>query len=414
MSFDLPPLVRVIAWSLLIFAALQLLVVAILLRVGQRRKKRVPDAGFPVLEDAALTVVEVSGNRLRPYMRGGPLYEDMLTTIRGAEREILFESYIWKDDEVGQAFKEALEAKARAGVAVFVSYDTLANLVVPRSFFRFAEAVHVLAYRAWSRPRDVVLPTRWGRNHRKILVVDRQVAFVGGYNIGATYRDSWRDTHLRIDGPGARDLAFVFADFWNARSDPRQPAIAPPKRPWAPQLRVHRNDRQRLMFPIRSVYVEAIEHAQQRIELTSAYFVPDASLLAALQRAARRGVDVRVLVPLESNQIVADWLSRTMYEDVLGSGVRIFRYAGAMIHAKTCTIDGVWSTIGTANMDRLSLAGNHEVNVEIFDEDFAADMSRIFDCDLGNAEELSQKAWRARPWIARVGEAIIWPLRPLV
>jgi cardiolipin synthase len=414
MLLDLPPLLRLIGLALLIFAVLQLLVVAILLRVGQLRKKRVPKSGFRVLGDDALSVVEVSGSHLRPYMRGGPLYEDMLEAIRGAEREILFESYIWKEDELGQAFKEALEAKARAGVAVFVSYDTLGNLVVPRSFFRFDSAVHVLAYRAWSRPRDVFLPTRWGRNHRKILVVDRQTAFVGGYNIGATYRDLWRDTHLRIIGPGARDLAFVFADFWNARSDPSQPAIAPPKRPWAPRLRVHRNDRQRMMFPIRSVYVEAIEHAQQRIELTSAYFVPDRSLLAALQRAARRGVDVRVLVPLESNHIVADWLSRTMYEGVLGSGIRIFRYAGAMIHAKTCTIDGVWSTVGTANMDRLSLAGNHEVNVEIFDEEFAAHMSRIFECDLGNAEELSQSAWRSRPLLARAGEAIIWPLRPLV
>ena len=414
MLIDLPPMLTALLWVVSAFLSLQLMVVAILLRVGRQRTRRVPDTGFPALDMERLPEVPVGRNRLRPYMRGGPLYEDMLAAIHSAEREILFESYIWKDDEVGQAFKEALEAKARSGVSVFLIYDTLANLVVPRAFYRFDEAVHVLPYRAWSRPRDVFSPTRWGRNHRKILVVDRVTAFVGGYNIGVTYRDSWRDTHLRIEGHGARDLAFVFADFWNVRSDPRMPAIAPPRRPWAPRLRVHRNDRQRLMFPIRSVYVEAIEHAQERIELTSAYFVPDPAVRKALERAARRGVDVRVLVPHESNHIVVDWLSRTVYDDVLGSGIRIYRYKGAMIHAKTCTIDGVWSMIGTANMDRLSLAGNHEVNVEIFDRDFASIMSRIFACDLGNAEELRPGPWRRRPWIHRAGEAIILPLRPLV
>ncbi len=413
-NLDPTQLIRPLLWSLLAFVALQAIVIMLLMHMSRRRKNRVPESGFPSLPPEALGPIEVAENQLQLYMRGGPLYEAMIEAIEGAEKEIFFESYIWKDDEVGQSIKAALEAKAREGIPVYVIYDALGNFVVPDAFFAFGRAVNVLPYKSWNRLRDVVTPTRWGRDHRKILVVDREMAFVGGYNIGAHYRDYWRDTHLRLIGPAARDLAYAFSDFWNAWTEDSQPAIPQPQRPWSAHLRVHRNDRRRLMFPIRSVYSEAIEHASKRIELTSAYFVPDRALLAALRRAARRGVDVRILVPKESNHILVDWLSRSIYDEVLGSGIRIFRYAGAMIHAKTCTIDGVWSMVGTANLDRLSLAGNHEINVEIFDKAFAATMSRVFECDLGNARELRQSVWQRRPRIARVGEWILAPLRPFV
>src|SRR5690606_33026034 len=132
------------------------------------------------------------------------------------------------------------------------------------------------------------------------------------------------------------------------------------------------------MFPIRAMYLEAINRAQHHVWMTHAYFIPDQDFVDSLLAAAARGVDVRLLVPAKSNHVVADWLSRGYYSQLLAAGIRIFRYSGAMVHAKTATIDGNWSTIGTANIDRLSMTGNYEVNVEFIDPAMAAAMERIF------------------------------------
>ena len=136
-------------------------------------------------------------------------------------------------------------------------------------------------------------------------------------------------------------------------------------------MRAHRNVPRQLVFPIRNMYLEAIDRAADHIYLTAAYFIPDHDILQALKEARARGVDVRILVPEVSNHVVADWLSRGFYGELLRSGVRIFRYHDAMVHAKTATIDGRWSTVGTANIDRLSLTGNYEINLEILDDDLA-------------------------------------------
>jgi cardiolipin synthase len=166
----------------------------------------------------------------------------------------------------------------------------------------------------------------------------------------------------------------------------------------------------RLTFPIRDMYLEAIDRAEHCIRLTNAYFVPDHSLIEALVEACRRGVDVRILVPWVSNHVVTDWLSRGNFTECLKAGIRIFGYKN-MLHAKTCTIDGEWSTIGTANLDRLSSVGNYEINVEIYSRDVAKEMETLFDCDTTNAFELKPQRWFNRPWYAMLGERILAPLR---
>jgi len=169
--------------------------------------------------------------------------------------------------------------------------------------------------------------------------------------------------------------------------------------------------RHRLILPIRDMYIEAIDRAEQRILLTNAYFVPDHILLDSLEQAAARGVDVQVLVPWTSNHIVADWAARGYFTECLKKGIRIFGYRKTMIHAKTCTIDGQWSTIGTANLDRLSSVGNYELNVEIFSEELAAQMEDIFACDKTNAVELTLEDWIKRRWYVKLSEIILAPLR---
>ena len=162
------------------------------------------------------------------------------------------------------------------------------------------------------------------------------------------------------------------------------------------------------------MYIEAINRATRNIWLTQAYFIPDTDFVGALEAAARRGVDVRVLLPEKSNHIVADWISQGYYGEMLDAGINIYRFQGAMVHAKTATIDGAWSTIGTANIDRLSMTGNYEVNVELIDPSMARLMERIFEVDLQNCRQLTAQDWFARPVLKKAAELFLAPLRPLL
>jgi cardiolipin synthase len=401
---------QLVRWLVATVLGGQALTIALLTLNSELRKRRAAPSSFPHGRQGA---TEVGSTSAEIFTYGQDLYDAMLAAIDAARTSIFLESYIWKSDRLGQRFKERLERKAAQGVQVYVIYDAFANLVVPPSFKRFPPEIHVLEYRTFARVWYALDPRRYARDHRKLLVVDNAVAFLGGFNIGALYATQWRDTHLRLRGPAAADLGLAFIQFWNTNRGARPAIPEHPPGPWDTQILVRRNDPARLVFPIRGMYLDAIERAQSHIYLTNAYFIPDRVILTALCDAARRGIDVRVLVPWDSNHVVADWLARGFFERCLRHGVRIFGYQHAMIHAKTATIDGIWSTIGTANLDRLSLAGNYELNVEIYDRSFAGEMERIFMTDLTNAFEVTREVWERRPWYDRGGQLILSPLRPL-
>ena len=318
------------------------------------RKKRKLHV-FPVTPPAP---VGVGDDLVSVYTFGRDLYADMLASIRGAKQRIYFETYIWKGDEVGTEFKEALEAAAERGVEVYVVHD------------------------------------------------------------GDTYADRWRDTHARIQGPSAAEIENAFVDYWNMRpmgllpGRPLPELEDPSPRPWGNQVDVYRNMPRWRVYPIRNMYLEAIDRASRHVWLTHAYLIPDDDLTGSLFAAARRGVDVRIIVPAQSNHVVADWLSRGFYDELLSKGVRLFLYQGAMVHSKTATIDGQWSTIGTANLDRLSMAGNYEINVAFHGPEVAAVMERVFAADLGNCLELTLDEWRGRSALAKATEALLAPFRP--
>ena len=257
------------------------------------------------------------------YTFGQDLYDDMLTAIDGAEHQILFESYIWKGDETGERFKQALSEAAGRGVEVYAIYDGFANLVVSPLFKRFGPRLKVLEYPVYNAGWRFFDLRRYGRDHRKILVVDDEVGFVGGYNIGSAYATEWRDTHVRITGPGRLGPEARLRRL--LQPEPRDPARRPPllletAADWEPRIRVHRNVPRLWMFPIRSMYLEAINRASHNIWMTHAYFIPDPDFVEAIERAARRGVDVRLLLPATSNHVVADWLSRGYYGEMLAAG----------------------------------------------------------------------------------------------
>lgn len=389
------------------FAVASLMVTDRLRRVfrgkGVETLPRVPGYEFEVGGDHDVTV----------YVSGAVLFEDMIAAIDAAQHRVLFESYIIKGDDVGQRFKTALIAAADRGVDVHVIYDAFANLVVPSSFFDFPPSVHVLRYPMFPSGANPLSPRAWGRDHRKILVVDDSVGFVGGYNIGDSYEDEWRDTHVAVRGSAVWDLENAFIDFWNSlRPDVHLQPMATAS--WDPHIRAHRNVPAQLIFPIRGMYLEAIDRATTSIDITQAYFIPDHNILQALIDAAQRGVTVRLLVPKVSNHVLADWVARGFFTRMLEAGVQIWRYTDHMVHAKTMTVDGEWTTIGTANIDRLSLTGNYEIGLEVLDASLAQGMVRIFESDLGSAQRLTLEEWRGRTSLARVYERVLRLWRPLL
>jgi len=405
-------LLRVVKRGIGLLIAAQAVVVSTLVVIDARRKRLRSQGSFPRTRPHAERVAD---SEVHVYTYGEDLYAAMLNAVEQAESYVLLETFIWKDDTVGQQFKDALIRAAERGVAVYIIYDAFANLVVPRRFKRFPPPLHVLRYPLLHWPFNPFHIRSYARDHRKLLIVDGETAFVGGYNIGARYATDWRDTHVRVTGPSAWELENAFVDFWNAYRTRWLPSI-PERgaRTWEPRINVHRNDPQMLMFPIRAMYLEAIDRAQHHIYMTHAYFIPDRVVFRALLAAAARGVDVRIVLPEISNHVVADWLARGYYDRCLRAGIKLLLYQNAMVHAKTTTIDGVWSTIGTANLDRLSMVGNFEVNMEFYDHTLAQHMERIFSNDADNTRELSLAQWQRRPLYEKLAEAILMPLRPLL
>lgn len=394
-----------------VLIALQVATVTVLLVVTGRRRRRTLVQGFPHPHLPETTIGE---NHLRIYSYGRDLYDAMLAAIEYAKETIYIESFIWKDDAVGREFKERLTRKAAEGVKVYVVFDAFGNFVVPRAFKEFPPEIHTFKYQAISRPWHFIDPRRYALDHRKLLIIDGHIGFIGGYNIGSLYATEWRDTHLRVRGPAAADLAQSFVDFWNRYAPKKQRTLHHHTRRFDPLINLQSTDAFRLTFPIRDMYLAAIDRAEHHIYLTNAYFVPDHILFEALKSAAARGVDVQVLVPWTSNHVVTDWVARGYFTEALQSGIRIFGYRRAMIHSKTCTIDGQWSTIGTANLDRLSSVGNYEINVEIYSRELAQQMESLFEADKTNAFELTLEKWIKRPWYVELSEHILAPLRVMM
>jgi cardiolipin synthase A/B len=389
---------------------LQAVVVLILEIISLMRRQNRHKVTFPHLSPKEVVIGE---NTVQIYDFGHDLYESMLSAIDTAQKSIYLETYIWKDDRIGQEFKQKLICKANQGVEVYVIFDGFANTVVPGEFKVFPTLIHVLKYQSFNKPWYIFDPRRYALDHRKILVIDNSIGFIGGFNLGSLYETSWRDTHLRMNGPATAHLAQSFIDFWNQHTPDQDHISRHYPRRFDPLINLRGTSALRLTFPIRDMYIEAIDKAERSILLSNAYFVPDRVLLGALKAAAQRGVNVEILVPWISNHVVVDWLTRGHFSECLKAGIRVFGYHN-MLHAKTCTIDGEWSTIGTANLDRLSSVGNYEINVEVYSKKLAHQMEELFECDKSNSFELTLEQWLKRPWYAMLSEKILSPLRALL
>jgi cardiolipin synthase len=380
------------------------------------------------VEQAIVGSPLTAGNRVELLQDGPATYRSMIEAIDAARDHINMESYIFDDGEIGQRFADALIARQRAGVQVHLIRDSVGTLGTSAAFFtRMRDAgVQVVEF---NPVNPLTAKAGWQvnqRDHRKLLVIDGRIAFLGGVNISSVYSGSspdldelppmsgdlpWRDTHLRLEGPVVAELQKLFIGTWAVQKGPELSA-----RHYFPPLEQRGDEVVRAIGsspdePYSLIYVtliSALRSAQSEIWLTNAYFVPDPQLLATLKDAVGRGVDVRLVLPSSTDSWLVFHAGRAYYEELLEAGVRLYERDDALLHVKTAVIDGVWSTVGSTNLDWRSFLHNQEVNAVVLGADFGEQMRAAFRADLAQSREISLQAWqdrglqvRVKEWLAR-------------
>lgn len=345
------------------------------------------------------------------FTEGDRLYDAMLAKIASAHSEILLESYIFADDEIGRRFARKLSEKARAGILVRVHIDAAGSLFWSTRSFMNDMAVHGVQVR-WFHRWDWRRPWRYNRrNHRKLLVIDGQTAWAGGFNIHRENSLSlhgprrWRDTHVCFNGELATQARQLFDDFWHRRK-----RVSPPY-PAADNSLLISNYAHGSRRYMNGLIRHLIAGAQYKIHLTTPYFVPDLRTQRLLSSAARHGIEVRLLVPGKSDIRIARWAARAGYTPLLDSGVQIHEYLPRLLHAKTVVVDGSHALIGTSNIDYRSFFLNYELNLFTQNAALCRQLESRFSEDLQSAEKISVTGWKRRFWGGRILELVGWLAR---
>jgi cardiolipin synthase len=380
----------------------------------------VEDAAFRRSLDAFGNAM-VAGNRAEILNNGDAIFPAMTAAIGDAKRTVDLESYIFKDDKAGGIIAAALMDAARRGVEVRVLVDGTGSSRSWPLLDRMRQAgVKAYVYhpiRLWS------LYKIGRRSHRKILVVDGTVSFTGGFCIAddwlgdARNPKEWRDMMVRATGPVSAQMQAIFSENWTYTTgeilagDKFYPPITPAGELLAQALKVSRGDSSSLA---EMLYILAIRSARKSVHIQNAYFVPDAQLREALVQAARRGVDVRVMVPgRHIDMPLVRMASRLHYGELLTGGVRILEYNRTMMHNKDAIIDGIFSTIGSINFDPRSLRENAEESLSFYDRDFAARLDATFAADEKDCREVTYASWKRRGFEQRLAELVSGLFQPL-
>jgi cardiolipin synthase len=376
--------------------------------------------------DSPLTL----GNKATLLQDGTATYAAMFAAIAQAKDHVNLESYIIEDDDTGHEFADLLlQAQAR-GVQVNLIYDSVGGFNTPKLFFeRLMQAgVAVLEFNPIN---PLAAKGEWlinQRDHRKILLVDGRIAIMGGINISSVYASGsalrragkpstnhveWRDTDIQLEGPVVAEFQKLFLQTWAKQLGPPLAAKA-----YFPPLTPQGKDIVRAIGstpddPYSLIYltlISAIGNAEKHVRLTNAYFVPDPQLLQALTDAAARGVNVQLILPSQSDSSLVFHAGRAHYAGLLQGGVQIFERQGALLHSKTAVIDGVWSTVGSTNLDWRSFLSNDELNAIVLGRDFAAQMQAMFEKDLSASTRIEPQAWAKRPVDLKIKEwlAQLW------
>ena len=353
--------------------------------------------GPPILE----------GNRFEALYNGDRIFPPMLAAIRGAQRSITFETYIYWSGDIGRAFADALAERARAGVAVHVLLDWVGSAKIDEAFLKEMEAAGV-QIRKFHKPAWYHLARMNNRTHRKLLVVDGRIGFTGGVGIAQEWTgdgqdaDHWRDSHYKAEGPVVAQMQSVFMDNWIKASgdvlhgETYFPALAPVG---SGRAQVFSSSPSGGSESMHLMYLLSIAAATRSIDLSSAYFVPDELTIEALVAALRRGVRVRIITPgpiIDAKTVRA--ASRASWGPLLEAGAQMHEYQPTMFHCKVFVVDGLLVSVGSTNFDNRSFRLNDEANLNIYDADFAAAETRQFEADLQRSKPVTLEAWRNRPW----------------
>jgi len=367
----------------------------------------------------------LGGNLIDILLNGDETFPAMLREIKNARETITFAQYLYQDGVIAREFAAALAERCRAGVKGHILLDSQGARSLPQEitktmrdagckveFFRRVEAPHVVFI--WRLIRYNY------RNHRRILVVDGKTGFTGGYGISDAWtgngraREHWRDTNVRIEGPLVNHLQAAFAGSWFEATGAVLGGTG-----YFPSLEPRGNIAAQIVksspiggsFQNYMLFLLSIASAKRSIAITNPYFIPDKKIIDALLAAAHRGVRVTVLVPGKIDVKVTYRASRHNYGRMLQSGIDIYEYQPALLHAKTMIVDGVWATVGSTNMDNRSFALNEELNLAVYDRDFAAKLEATLSEDLRYAKKITYAAWAARPWRERFFELFAFPLQ---
>jgi cardiolipin synthase len=362
------------------------------------------------------------GNKVTLLANGQAAYAAMFKAMRGATDHINLETFIIDDDDVGREFSDLLLKKQAEGVQVNLIYDSVGSITNPAAFFqRLRDAgIQVVEF-------NPVNPMKAHGNwllahpdHRKILIVDGKIAITGGINISSVYSSKlsgrdveegkplpWRDTDVQIEGPAVLEFQKLFLGTWSKQNGPELSG-----RNYYPKLKEDGNALVQVLGSTPGTdnritfiaYVAAITFAEHSIHLTNAYFIPDDQILKGFTDAARRGVDVKIILPGSTDSTLALYAARYDYSELLESGVKIYERRNALLHAKTAVIDGVWSTVGSTNLDYWSLLSDDEVNAVVLSREFAAEMEKTFARDLAESRQIKWEEWKERPWLTKMRE----------
>ncbi len=359
------------------------------------------------------------GNRTQLLQDGPATFRAMFAAIKGAQRNVYLEYYIFENVESDHSYLvDLLTAKARTGVSVVVIYDSFGSVDTPQEVFDTLKAagVAVLGFHPLTDVGSIN-----DRDHRKILAVDNRTAIVGGVNLYTVYQahphsrivasdgpspETWHDTDLEIDGPAAAELQQVFLTHWGDEQGPPLKPVAerPPPASGNQAVRIIASDHNDTIPRYYATILSAIRNAEKSIWISAAYFVPTEDEKADLIAAAKRGVDVRLMVPGNSDEPMAQAVGRANYGDLLEAGVHIFEEQDGMLHSKWATIDGVWSVIGSSNFDHRSILFNDEVDAVVLGRETAAQLESLFDAQVAKAKPITLEAWDDRPMGERFRE----------
>lgn len=403
---------------------------AVLDRLGSRTQETGIFDRHLAIEEAIVGSPLTAGNQVTLLQDGPATYQAMFKAIEAAQDHIHMETYILDDDEVGQRFAQALIDKQGQGVPVHLIRDSAGTFGTPAAFFErlTASGIKVLEFNPLN---PLVARKDWElnqRDHRKLLIVDGRTAFLGGINISSVYAGgsfshrsrvrpdgklAWRDTDLQLQGPGVAEFQKLFLATWAKQNGEPLPA-----RDYFPQLHPVGREVVRAIGsspdePFSQIYatlLSALGSAETSIHLTNAYFAPDPQLLAALEAAAARQVDVKLILPGQTDSWLVFHAGRGYYDRLLRAGVKIYERRGVILHSKTALIDGVWATVGSTNLDWRSFLHNEELNAVVLGAGFGVQLQSMFDRDLAESDAVTLDNWERRPvdWRIKESFARVW------